>query len=738
MSRLMSPQSWRPRALWLAWALVTVGLVAVAQWEGRRQQHSRLEAFGGDLQNVAQVSATILTQRLQQLDDVLLVLRAAYKVDPDSLGATIDLLRHGPLADRDLQVVRVDRAGLLAYADTPGAKPGMYLGDRSYFKFFADGAADQFLVDEPVLGRVTQRLSLPLVRPVYRPDGSFDGVLALSVTQASLTEFGARLQFSPDTVVGLFNLDGALVSRSRDLPALKGSRLAPMQMAPFLSEPYGVLDHVSPLDGVTRLAAFRRLAPLPLVVVVAADPGPLKRQTSLEISALTFGACLMSAALGVLLYYLSRALQRRREAALLLASSEARLRAVLAVMADGVVVLGPDGNAQSWNAAAERILGETHCRELGLPGSGGTGTWIGEDGVALGTSQHPARCALEQGLSVDRAIVGLRRADGELLWLRMSSRPLVGVLGQAGQAVAVSFSDITALRQAALDGRMAQAIFENIAQPVVVTDADARIVMMNPAAAAVTGFSVQEALGQRPSLWRSNRHDAAFYEQMWRAILDNGQWVGDIWNRNKEGVAFPVLLSVTAVRDPSSLATRYVGIYTDITERKRSEEDLWRRANFDVLTGLPNRMLLHERLDRALARAGREASAVALLFVDLDGFKPINDRFGHHAGDAVLHGVAERMQSKIRESDTAARLGGDEFVILLQAVGSEDDVRQVAQAVLAAVQEPLKWEGQAIGVSCSIGIALFSRHAQDREGLLAQADAAMYRAKAAGKGRVSL
>ncbi len=262
--------------------------------------------------------------------------------------------------------------------------------------------------------------------------------------------------------------------------------------------------------------------------------------------------------------------------------------------------------------------------------------------------------------------------------------------------------------------------------------------MMNPAAAAVTGFSVQEALGQRPSLWRSNRHDVAFYEQMWRTILDTGQWVGDIWNRNKEGVAFPVLLSVTAVRDPSSLATRYVGIYTDITERKRSEEELWRRANFDVLTGLPNRMLLHERLDRALARAGREASVVALLFVDLDGFKPINDRFGHHAGDAVLHGVAERMQSKIRESDTAARLGGDEFVILLQAVGSDDDVRQVAQAVLAAVQEPLKWEGQAIGVSCSIGIALFPRHAHDREGLLAQADAAMYRAKAAGKGCVSL
>ncbi len=383
MSRLMSPQSWRPRALWLAWVLVTVGLVAVAQWEGRRQQHSRLEAFGGDLQSLAQVSATILTQRLQQLDDVLLVLRAAYQVDPNSLEATIDLLRQGPLADRDLQVVRVDRAGLLAYADTPGAKPGMYLGDRSYFKFFADGAADQFLVDEPVLGRVTQRLSLPLVRPVYRPDGSFDGVLALSVTQASLTEFGARLQFSPDTVVGLFNLDGALVSRSRDLPALKGSRLAPMQMAPFLSEPYGVLDHVSPLDGVTRLAAFRRLAPLPLVVVVAADPGPLKRQTSLQTSALTFGACLMSAALGALLYYLSRALQRRREAALLLASSEARLRAVLAVMADGVVVLGPDGGAQSWNAAAERILGEPQCRELGLPGSGGTSVWIGEDGVAL-------------------------------------------------------------------------------------------------------------------------------------------------------------------------------------------------------------------------------------------------------------------------------------------------------------------------------------------------------------------
>jgi diguanylate cyclase (GGDEF)-like protein/PAS domain S-box-containing protein len=406
-------------------------------------------------------------------------------------------------------------------------------------------------------------------------------------------------------------------------------------------------------------------------------------------------------------------------------------------MAEGVVVLAGDGGVQSCNAAAERILGAELCRDFPLLGGASDSYWLREDGSPLLPADLPPQLTLATGQAVDRMILGLRQAAAGELWLSMSSRPLPHDNGESYAAV-VSFVDVTAMRKAGLDGRMAQAIFENVGQPVVVTDADARIVMINPAAAAVTGFSAEEALGERPSLWRSDRHDKAFYERMWQAVIENGQWIGEIWNRNKAGEAFPVLLSVTAIRDPSSLATRYVGIYTDITERKRSEAEMWRRANFDPLTGLPNRMLFYERLDRSLSRAARESARLAVLFIDLDGFKPVNDQYGHQAGDVVLSALAGRMQQKLRESDTVARLGGDEFVVLLQNVGSDEEVLRVGEGLLAAVEAPVEFEERLIYLSCSIGIAFFPENAADREALMLCADAAMYRAKVAGKGRLCI
>lgn len=854
---------WRRSFLLLVWLVCSSALFALAHWEGARQEQRRLETFGADLEGLAQVSATILSNRLQQLDDVLLTLRAGYLAAPGDFPATVRLLRNGPLADSSLQVVRVDRDGLLAFTDAPNASAGLYLGDREYFKLFSEGAADRFHIDQPVFGRVTKRLSVPLVRPVLEPGGAFSGVVALSVTQASLTEFGARLHFSGDTVVTLVNLEGALVSRSHGLETMQGQRLSPEMLAPLLVSPSGVLTRQSPFDGVERTLAFRRLDNLPLIVIFAASPSGVLAETTAQSRVLLFSAALTSLALLALLWLLASSIQRRNEAARViatqrthlaeaqrvsgmgswevnlttgamlcsdeaqnlldvapevfprdiegfleyvpaderdlirrmiaqaasdgrllfehharrgdgverlflqcgeliqregagptligtvrdvteqraaeraLADSEARLRSVIAVMAEGVIVLAVDGSVQSCNSAAERILGAELCRGFPLLGGATDSYWLREDGSPLLPADLPPLLTLATGRAVDRMILGLRQAAAGELWLSMSSRPLPHDNSESYAAV-VSFVDVTVLRQAGLDGRMAQAIFENVGQPVVVTDADARILMINPAAAAVTGFSAEEALGQRPSLWRSDRHDKAFYERMWQAVIENGQWIGEIWNRNKAGEAFPVLLSVTAIRDPSSHATRYVGIYTDITERKRSEAEMWRRANFDPLTGLPNRMLLYERLDRSLARAVRESTRLAVLFIDLDGFKPVNDQYGHQAGDVVLGALAARMQLKLRDSDTVSRLGGDEFVVLLQSVGSNEEVLHVAEGLLTAVEAPVEYEERLIYLSCSIGIAFFPENALSREALMVCADAAMYRAKAAGKGRLCI
>lgn len=281
--------------------------------------------------------------------------------------------------------------------------------------------------------------------------------------------------------------------------------------------------------------------------------------------------------------------------------------------------------------------------------------------------------------------------------------------------------------------RLAERVFETTFEGIMVTDANSLIESVNPAFTKITGYELHEVLGKKPDILSSGRHDPEYYRKMQLELTQNGCWQGEIWNRRKDGEIYPEWLSISVVKNKEGEITNYVAIFSDITERKASEDHVRHLAHHDALTSLPNRMLLMERLSHALTHAHRQGKMVAVMFLDLDRFKNINDTLGHTVGDQLLKNVAERLSECVREDDTVARLGGDEFVIVLEDVFSIQDVAGIAQKLINAMERPVMLERQELFVTTSIGISVYPDDGDNADTLIKHADTAMYRAKEQGR-----
>ncbi len=284
--------------------------------------------------------------------------------------------------------------------------------------------------------------------------------------------------------------------------------------------------------------------------------------------------------------------------------------------------------------------------------------------------------------------------------------------------------------------QQAATVFESTAEGVMITDTQQCIVAVNRAFSEITGYSEAEALGQTPELLASEQHDNAFYDAIWQRLNNEGHWQGELWSRRRNGELFPQWITINAVRNKAQQTTHFVGVFADISSLKHAQARLDHQAHHDPLTGLPNRLLFETRLQKALEDAHAHTRQGAVLFLDLDRFKHINDSLGHPVGDQLLKSIALRLKDQLRDRDTVARLGGDEFIILLPGLQQREDASQIADTLLACFTQPFEIDEHEFFISASIGVSLYPEDGLDVATLVKNADAAMYRSKAKGRNRV--
>lgn len=386
-----------------------------------------------------------------------------------------------------------------------------------------------------------------------------------------------------------------------------------------------------------------------------------------------------------------------------------------------------DGSIEDVNAAA--------CSFYGYESSAMKAMRISEINTAPSEKTAAILQQIQSG-QIDHVFARHRLASGEERDVEVHS----GAVELGGRELLYSIvHDVTERRKAESLLRMTASVFEESREGIIITDPGANIIKVNRAFSALTGYDADEILGKNPRVLQSGHQGRDFYQGMWNSLREAGFWHGEIWNRRKSGEVYAEDLSIISVHDEQGNILHYVGMFSDITEKKRQHERIEHLAYHDALTRLPNRTLLSDRMKQALARASRNDTRVAVCYLDLDGFKIVNDMHGHRAGDKLLSQVARRLESSVRAEDTVARLGGDEFVVLLTDLTDALEEGAILPRILERLSEPCTLdEGKSASVSASIGVAVFPGDGSDPDSLIRQADQAMYEAKQAGRNRIHL
>ncbi|MBN9698138.1 MAG: EAL domain-containing protein [Zoogloea sp.] len=411
-----------------------------------------------------------------------------------------------------------------------------------------------------------------------------------------------------------------------------------------------------------------------------------------------------------------------------LAHSELRYRHIFEYASEGIFQTTREGRYLAANPALARLYGYATPEELMADLS---------DIESRLYVDPERRCSFRRLMAMHGEVINfeseVRRRDGSCIWISENAHT---VLGPQGEFICYegTVQDITERKRHDEHLRLLATVFSNSNEAIIVTDAENRIVATNPSFTKLTGYTQEEVLGRNPRMLSAGITAPEVYRDMWARLERSGAWQGELWDRRKDGQAYPKWLSIALVRDAAGQVQNYIGNFIDISELKASEERIRHLAHHDTLTNLPNRFSLNEKLEQAIGQCRRTGQPLALMLIDLDRFKAINDTLGHHVGDELLIQVARRLSATVRNSDIVARLGGDEFVVVLPDGADATDAAHVADKIVRAVSAPYQINGQEQRTSPSIGICLYPDDATEIGDLLKNADVAMYHAKAMGRG----
>jgi len=414
-----------------------------------------------------------------------------------------------------------------------------------------------------------------------------------------------------------------------------------------------------------------------------------------------------------------------------LKKSEEQMRTLL--MSTGEAIYGIDlqGKCTFANDACVRVLGYSDTSELLGRNMHELAHHSHTDGSHYPNDECHIYQAFRMGQGTQISDEVFWRSNGESFPVEYHSEPIVQD-GKLSGAV-VSFSDITERKKAEQRLLLSDRVFRNTSEAIIITTPNGEIIDVNQAFVNITGWERDEIVGQNPRVMKSERQDPTFYKSMWQHVHEHGWWSGEIWDRKKSGEDYPKWLTINAVKDADEKVTHYIGIFSDITKAKATEQQLQQMAFYDALTSLPNRTLCRDRMEQELKSARRHNKKLAVLFLDLDRFKDINDSLGHSAGDLLLVQAAQRLKNCVRDTDTVARLGGDEFTIILTDIESTQAIQRISEKIIDSMAEQFHIQGHEINIGASIGISLYPDNGTDYDSLTKSADTAMYKAKDAGR-----
>ena len=508
---------------------------------------------------------------------------------------------------------------------------------------------------------------------------------------------------------------------SMDIEVYDGDKVA----APALmhdSDKSTVAGHAPTLFQASRTLQIAGHSWTVLIRSLSPFDARLDSQTPRLVAILGVALSLLLALLTWLLVY-GRA--RAQQATAALQRENRSNETLLRTASDGIHILDLDGNVVQVNNAFCHMLGYTQQELLSMNVAQWDEQWPADElKGSIATMMH------NNSVFDTRQ----RRSDGSIIDVEIN---VVGVEIEGRQLLYCSARNNTERKRTEAELQLAATVYQNSSEAMLITDAKNRIIAINPAFTQVTGYTAAEAKGKNPRLLKSSLQDKAFYHAMWHAINTAGHWQGEIWNRRKNGEVYAESLRINVIRNADGMIYQHVALFSDITEKKKSEELIWQQANFDTLTELPNRRMFRDRLAQEIKKAQRASQPLALLLIDLDRFKEVNDTLGHNIGDMLLREAARRIGDCVRATDMVARLGGDEFAVVMSGLRVFDSVERVVQGILRKLAEPYALEKEVVYVSASIGVTLYPDDANEMEGLLKNADQAMYVAKNEGRDRHS-